>query len=233
MNKLLLLIGVASAHLALGETDKPPTAPFVRFPERTAYTVEFTESPGAKPASAPAGEKKLVKIEVTKTASIRRDVDTWKNGSVTEEWYVGNLKLSQTERGTIYVMDPKRMVIVETGPRWDASDFSWLALDNYVGTIAFQGRQCYQFEKRARPESQQGQSAEVETVEAAFASKGGMALIDVETLLPVVLNNGVSCVTYKFKSPPDGDLQLPPKFTAEMERIHKMMEAPRRISDKP
>ena len=229
---LCLAIGLHSVAQAADSGEAAPATPFVRFPKRAAYTVVVILPQKIKPAASGGQEKILVKVDVTKTAEMKRCVSTWSDGSVTENWFVGDLKMVLNGGGNIFAINLKILGNTDSSPRWDASDFAWLAQSNYAGIASFQNTQCYCFQKNRNPKLDQN-GVPLKYSANTIAGSPGVALIDMQTYLPVAMNDGIRTFFYRFSETPDHDLQLPSYYESEMTRIHKQTEAPRRISNEP
>jgi len=179
-----------------------------RFPEKAAFTVDFGR-PVQKPAAgqAPAA-KSLSRADVTSSGKIRRVIKTWDDGSTTQEWHVGTHRLIEHPSGKwINVIDVSKNP-AGRGLSYDASDFAWISEQNRSGEATYKGAPCLRYATKAEaPSGNGGESRE--------------AVIDANTLAPLVLVKGSLVAVYTFRAPPQGELQLPPRFEQFWKEIEK------------
>jgi hypothetical protein len=240
MNKIilhaasLLILGASLSLHAEEEQIPPPTAPFVeRAPAHAAWKVTYaskqTPPPnmmgaGANGAVNPAGPSgplptTLLEVDVVKMDPNRREVYLWSNKQTTEHWiYHGLYLFNQLGMPDINVFAPGTgsMAIASMIPDYSKSDFpefAWLSLDTYRNVVTYQQRKCYLFQSQPQPQAQLPKNPALMMMVKRAPLGGQQAWIDVKTLLPVALDDGMTLRTYtSFKELPPSELELPGTF---------------------
>ncbi len=211
MNKRLtafsILMGLGASLWAQSPATKPSSsaAPLFKFPARASFTVEFGQQMQAKPGGAPARQKTLVKVDVTSTEKMRRLTKLWDDGSRTEDWYIGNYRMIEHPSGQWINMVDATKSSYGGKLSYDASDFSWISIQNRSGEATYKGRPCHRFQMQA----------------PAASSESCEAVIDDQTLLPLILVKGNTTATFTFRQAPQGELQLPPRFEQKWKEIQR------------
>jgi hypothetical protein len=204
----------------------PPKPPYVaRMPQKSAWTIEFVpnDSSGSStppPATgtgtpAPAPPKVQLKQQNwTKSNGLIRCVDEYSNGTTTEDWVVGPVKLSQDlkEKG-IHLYSPK------SDPRYhdfSVSDFEmldWLTPKSYDHAVKHGGEVCYLFTSKslttAPPEfAQSDKSLAGLNAPTTLTS----VFISVQSHLPLEIDDGTGKYIYHYLPTPTDDLKLPEAY---------------------
>jgi hypothetical protein len=233
MKKLLLLAFGAAFVCGLGwaqdaNTDfssvPSPKAPYVaRTAQKSAWTIDFTPSASAtatapsSPASTPP--KKQLKQQVwTKSGVLMRCVNTWSDGSTTEDWVVGAVLLSQDVKDNgIHIYSPK------IDPRYHdfgASDFGmldWIASKDYDHVVKHGDDVCYLFTAKTVATSKAAAEAGPHNKTLAqinAPTTPTSVFISVQSGLPVEIDNGDGKYIYHYLPTPSDELKLPGPFLA-------------------
>jgi hypothetical protein len=235
MKKLLLcalgaslVCKIASAQDAAPDFSSVPSpkAPYVaRTAQRSAWTIDFTPSgSGAAPAPATpttpaAPPKKELKEQVwTKTNGLMHCVNTWSDGSTTEDWVVGAILLSQDVKDHgIHIYSAK------IDPRYHdfgASDFGmldWMSAKDYDHVEKHGDDVCYLFTAKTVAASKAASEAGPHNKTLAqinAPTSPTSVFISVQSGLPVEMDNGDGKYIYHYLTAPTEDLKLPGPFLA-------------------
>jgi len=235
MKKILLLAaGAALLSIRLGlaqDADSdfssvpPPKAPYIaRTAQRSAWTIDFIPSASGSgtgttttPASSPP--KKQLKEQVwTKSGALMRCVNTWSDGSSTEDWVVGSILLSQDAKEPgIHLYSPK------IDPRYHdfgASDFGmldWITPKDYEHVVKHGDDVCYLFSAKTvatSPASSEGGPHNKTLAQINAPDSPTTVFISVQSGLPVEIDNGDGKYLFHYLPTPSGELKLPEPFLA-------------------
>jgi hypothetical protein len=237
MKKLLLLalgavlvyrIGLAQDTNDDFSSVPSPKPPYVAHAaQKAAWTIDFTPStsgtataPVPSPSSPkPAPPKKELKEQVwTKSGVLMRCVNTWSDGSSTEDWVVGAVLLSQDVKDNgIHIYSPK------IDPRYHdfgASDFGmldWITSKDYDHVVKHGDDVCYLF--TAKTVAATKASAESGPHNKTLAQINApttptTVYISVQSGLPVEMDNGDGKYIYHYLPTPADELKLPEPFLA-------------------
>jgi hypothetical protein len=163
-------------------------------------------SPTGKTAAGAFTSLELRRQQVAQTGKIRREIDTWSDGTKTEDWIVSGIRLYQHPIShNILVFDPAHMgdLVAAILSRYDFLTIKWLSLDTYTRAEKYQDHLCYHFEKKSSPAAQ--------------------AWIDVVTKRTVAYNDGTRLYIYVYGPPPASQLSLPPEYEKAWKQYQDMM----------
>lgn len=241
MNGRLLLIigsallGMASPVMAQNSSDQthPPTPPYVKPPPDDAtWTMSVLAPDGSQLPLSPAPatgkpidatvmfSQELREQDVQQTGKIRQEIDTWSDGTKTEDWIVNGIRLHQHPIShRIFVLDPAHMGAF-TAAFFSRNDFltiAWPSIENYVGAENYQKHLCYHFAKTppSLPGGQNDSQQAYQSRQLALAQQGrvsGQAWVDVTTKQMIAYNDGTKLYVYVYGPPPAADLVLPPDY---------------------
>ena len=212
----LAIASLSTPLLAQSTTSKPASATrLYKFPERAAFTVDFggKVQPGQPTTPGAKKRKTLVKAEITTTEKMRRIVNIWDDGSTTEDWRFDNYRLIEHPSGKWINLVNVAKSSYGGSLNYDASDFAWISIQNRAGEASYKGRPCLRFELAAEAGAAQPQTQTRE------------AVIDEQTLLPVILRQGDTLATFTFRQAPQGELQLPPRFDQRWKEFLKSRQS--------
>ena len=203
-----------------------PKPPYVaRTAQKSAWTIDFTPSQGGNaPAPAlspatpnPAPPKKQLEHQVwTKSGTLMRCVNTWSDGSTTEDWVVGSIMLCQDlkEKG-IHLFNPK------SDPRYHdfgISDFEmldWITAKDYDKVVKHGDDVCYLFTAKTITTSRaEGGSHNKTLAQLSAPMTPTSVFINVQSGLPVEIDNGDGKYIYHYLPTPSDELKLPEQFLA-------------------
>jgi hypothetical protein len=230
MNKTLL-IAVGATFISSGiiwaqDSDSdlsyilPPKPPFVaRAPAKSAWIITITPSangkgPAVPPLNPTSPTKYLKQQEWTKSGTVMRCVNDWADGTTTEDWVVGSIKLSDgVHHDGLHLYSPK------LDPRYhdfSVSDFEmldWITPKDYVRAVKRGGEICYLFTATTVASSGVDSGPHNKTLAQINAPASPTSVyISVQSGLPVEIDNGSGQYTFKFLQPPFDDLKLPDPF---------------------
>ena len=235
MKKLLLLAFGAALVCGHGwaqdtNTDfssvPSPKPPYVgRAAQKAAWTIDFLRSASGtttaptSPPSAPnaAPPKKELKQQVwTKSGVLMRCVNTWSDGSTTEDWVVGAVLLSQDVKDHgIHIYSPK------IDPRYHdfgASDFGmldWITAKDYDHVVKHGDDVCYLFTAKtvaANKASSEAGPHNKTLAQINAPTTPTSVFISVQSGLPVEMDNGDGKYIYHYLPTPSDELKLPEPF---------------------
>ena len=212
---LALLVGqVVQAQQPARET-APPDPQLAPLPDKIAFVKTFAY-PAVPPNPSLTEEQKKVqqfiarihpqldRLEIVKTAEIRREMQHYTNGTVLEIWKSGEITFSvdSTNPGLISVSSPSMTAHPEDAASaqggGDFAELSWVNSGNFRGEEVRQGIKCFVYKAGDRA-----------------------AWLDEPTRLPVFFQSAKMQVAYTYKSAPAESLQLPDKFTKKLERVKR------------
>ncbi len=195
-----LILGLFPFDKGAGDLVKFPTG-------LAAWRVEITPMSSGN-AGATTGAH-IVKIDVVQDDEKRRNLVTWSQGSVMEQWEIYRYNL-------ILRKDPMDHAFATSGVG-DSTDggaishspasFRWLASEflQEKTPIDYKGRKCFHYKGTIERSVLNG----VKDDTAMLAME---AWIDSKTLLPVAYEDGTGLGTFIFLKPPSAELQLPAPF---------------------
>jgi hypothetical protein len=219
-----ILLSLAFAPWSLGHAQDSdsgqtpsPTAPYVgalsgnfTFAKKIVYLSPTAPSSAAQQPSQDAlvpPSAKLVELNAVETGAIRKDTQTFADGSSRDIWRMQSYRFSVTPAHPDSVIIDVVTAATNPGAPYqyqDAAEFpelKWITASTYQGIQTRDGKKCY-----------------------AYKLDDQTAWIDVATRLPVYFESSVMQVAYTWSDPPDAPLQLPNGFA---ERLVKFKRAQR------
>jgi hypothetical protein len=181
--------------------------------------------PGSEPPPPPPKT-----VLVTKAGKVVREVIAYANGTSVEIWHRGGVTVSRNQGSQAWSASPESAAGFES-PDYITADFSglgWISPATYTGIQSFGGRKVIVFtgsvcDKSATDLSvlkngvdrQRGEEARSgHRVTKAFDPNDykvpAVAYIDLETRLPLILKYGNLTRSYRYRSPSQSELTLPP-----------------------
>jgi hypothetical protein len=210
-----------------------PTGPLLkRAPDAYEWEIRVDTEESARPpqdgkAPPPPPPKTVV---VTKGGKVVREVIAYSNGSAIELWHRGGVTLSRNPSTHAWSVSPRSTVGFES-PDYVSSDFSgleWISPATFTGIQSLQGRKVIVFTGsvcdkgttdlsilKNGVDRQRGEEAvRGHLVTKAFDSNDykvpAVAYIDLETRLPLMIKYGNMIRSYRFRTPSQSILTLPP-----------------------
>lgn len=210
---------------------KPPLPPGPliekRAPEFAQWIIRSAGSADRGKASSPSpkSEEKHAAwgdiVVMTKTGQVMLRQTTDDSKQVWNTWVIGEQGLQTT-----ISPDGKKWIVQARNPdpntptpnyedysKTDFPSFEWITESNYAGVQEVAGRRCLLFTDKVKLLS--------DDLEATPIS----AYIDLETRLPVAINQGGNARTYDFRSPPSAPLQLPTLVQGLIDNRQKTLES--------
>ena len=232
MTKFLLLAagaafffgGLIWAQEAVSDSDldsvPPPKLPFIaKAPEKSAWIITVTpnangKGPSVAPLTPTLPTKYLKQQEWTKSGTVMRCVSEWTDGTKTEDWIVGPIKLSDgVHHDGIHLYSPK------VDPRYhdfSVSDFEmldWMTAKDYVRAVKHGGEICYLFTASTLASTGGDSGPHNKTLAEINAPTSPTSVfISVQSGLPVEIDNGDGKYIFHFQPPPPDELKLPAPF---------------------
>ena len=212
-----MTLELASAFSQTTSQPAPKSPVLARAPSFADWTVTFNYKGDEKKPGGVAGQPSLnagpaipadslQSLTVSKTKKTYREETIFKSGMKGEKWIYDNIELMQVPgTDSIVPIDPP----TQEAPSPDYSDYSksdfpelnWLTLDHYKGIQTYQGKPAYLFES-----TNPGEKC--------------VALLAVETQLPLSFTEGKVVRTYVFNPPPTAPL-IPPENFLKVLKKHK------------
>jgi hypothetical protein len=204
----------------------PPKPPYIaRTAQRSAWTIEFTPSQGggvtssstgtaaAPPGAAKVPGKQLKKQDWTKTGGLMRCVNTWTDGTTTEDWVVGSVLLSR---------DPTGKGIRADNPKGDphfhdfgTSDFAlldWITAKDYDRVVRHADETCYLFSAKTLAAAVNTGPHNKTLAQINAPETPTSVFISIQSGLPVELDNGDGKYIYHYLPTPSDQLKLPDAY---------------------
>jgi hypothetical protein len=164
-------------------------------------------------------------VQVSMDALARRDVIKWSTGRSTEVWLLKDAFLIEHPSGKWINVLNRRFSgdVVESHLRKDTKGFDWLSPETFLDVSSFQGKKCFHYLSKAPPPQETPKNPNpnalyLRQIQPSFARE---AWIDIQTNLPVALNDGETLFTYKFGEAPAEPLKLSPKMQIEYDQFLK------------
>lgn len=198
---------------------------------------------GSDPADGPKEVRTQPKsITVSKSGNTYREITRWEDGRTREKWIEGDRQVYEapfsgqlTRSGSVYSDD------YSDYRRSDFEPLEWVSMENFQGIKDLKGRKVFEFRvdagKRrlnARELAILGPDAPLKSTpgEGTETVTGGgasfTAYFDVQTQLPVYLDDGQTVRIYKFAERAPGNLVMPANFSAEFASWKKSGARPAR-----
>jgi hypothetical protein len=231
MNKLLLFAagaalfssGIIWAQDSDPDLDNvpPPKPPFVaRAPVKSAWIIGITPSSDGKGPSVPPLNPKLPteylkQQEWTKSGTLMRCVNEWSDGTKTEDWVVGPLKLSDgVHHDGIHLYNPRSDPRYHNFSTGDFEMLDWITPKDYVRPVKHGGEVCYLFTATNLDSSGVDYSGPHNKTLAQINEPASptSVFISVQSGLPVEIDNGNAQYVFHFQPPPTDPLKLPEPF---------------------
>ncbi len=192
--------------------DPPPKPPYFKFPEKIAFTatvngVEVVQ--GADQSKEAASQ--LARVDVVRVGDIAKIVKVYANGRKLEEWDAGEVRASQSPEGNWINVNDKIKHQLYQIVQYSAEDWSWINAECFVGRVKYKDRDCYRYklERGELADVPMGSYRELE------------ALIDAQTLYPLVLRFDSTLVTLAYRQAPQAALTIPDRFRDEIRKTVK------------
>ena len=219
MNKIGLIVLFACASTCFAQTSSTP-APAgnpTTFPAKDAsWTVNVTYKDAASPSpSVPAPTDKRPKtINITQKDGVRRTVVTRLTGQSFEQWHYPDLQTTfttDTPNGmAVYIRDSDLEAQTAMATGFEPAFFSWIDPKNFTGVVKYEGRPAYHYKATVKL----GEGRTIANGSGRVYSEATFeAWIDLETLRPVGLDDGVKLGVFQFGDPPTAPM-TPPKAIA-------------------
>ena len=191
-----------------------PAPPLVAvLPDSCAWTIDVVQklsrpSPPDDPRQAAAYKRvsaaspRMVRISMEKTGEDLHKETLWENGKTDNLWIYHGWVIFQpidfaTDQATALPVN-SRMSPVRGETRVDFPDLSWLVPKAFVKTVTYHGQRCDYYEDKEAPPLVGGD------ILNPVVFKGARAWIDVNTRLPVAVENDAVLKKYHFpKEAPD------------------------------
>lgn len=213
----LFLLGIAlmSANAAEDPTPEQLLAiaeKAVKLPERGAWRITFSRD-GAS-ADSPAPANLAASLEATRVGRIQRDVITWPDGKTSEAWWLGKAWLAD---------DPKADGLLFNVIRWPGriNLAGWIDRDSLKGIGSLNGKKVIVFESEAPLILFWPGYAIPDPDRAAKLKAQAFIALEEPRLLRVKLGDIVA--DFAWKTPPVGDLAVPPRFVKRYAAIEKAL----------
>jgi len=241
---LLGILGASLPLMAQTPGSQPVPQPLLsgpllnRAPESALWTVIISRTSSRKPEArrekgAPA---ELQQLTVAKSKTTYREERLLSDGTKSEVWRVGAMQISALPgSGELTIFEPSPSSIALLDPeaytdysKTDFPGFEWISKKNYRGVQELAGRPCLVFEEAASDPSGEAPEGAPQILRTSMA-----AWIDLETRLPVILQKGAKTNAYRFGTPPQGMLTLPPRIQSLLDRRAKALEMATRRPARP
>lgn len=235
---LLLLILFPMAAWTQDAPPAPPTAPFVvNAPTYACWVVAYkakaalaqkTNEASAALAGAP---RELKKLTVIKAGATRQIISSWSDGTTTERWIIPGFQLVERPgQKDIYMYTSSGLShsssSLEDYSGSDFPEFSWLAESNYSRVESFSKTKCWAFQGDAVSSiSSKMLPMLIQLKNSSAVSKGASATppkpapaifkkawIDIDTKLPVALDDGTRIQVFTFLPAPAQAPEMPARF---------------------
>jgi hypothetical protein len=203
MNKHLIIATLLIVPLATNaeEPVKFPTGP-------KTWDIRVTPSKLNGPPDTPNTAPRLLSVTVTQDNSKRRYQTTYTGGNTCEAWELPQyqMTMAETPGGSIAMIGLPPETTTPFGP----AAFEWLKPEHLKtpNPQTHLNKPCWHYEGTRNIQNDEGET--INTLKCA-------AWIDAETLLPVTLDDGVNCGTYKFHETA-ATLEMPAKFQKKLNR---------------
>lgn len=218
----------------------PPSGPLIkdRAPQMARWSITRS-GPASKIAAASeaGGEPKPKgfwgsKVTFTKTDDITRQDTLDEQGRVWTTWCLKGLQITVWPDGKTFVQEAPARFDPENPPalytdfsRSDFPGFEWISKKNFSALEEVDGRKRMIFKDVEPPPSS-------DPAEAALPAIPRVAVVDLETRLPVSLSRGGETKKYEFLSPPEAKQALPAVVLTLLDNRAKGIEAATRRSTK-
>lgn len=221
MNKLLgilLLAALNQPTVLRGESPDsqlpgvpPPQAPLVaRTAAKSAWSIEIKpvdKGPISQGSNASLPPKYLKKQTWTKSGQLMRCINEWADGSKTEDWSMGKVKVYLDPQLLRYqILNAQSDPIYHDFTLSDFEMLDWLGLDDYKGAFIYAGQPCFLFEAKDVATGLHGGQSGLpnKTLRQIHApTSPTKAYISVETKLPVAIINGDGTFLFHYLPAPE------------------------------
>lgn len=223
---------VAAVWLAICSSviaqDAVPKAPYFaeKAPASSNWTITYTYSSttGEARQTAPSlQQKRVVKTDVTKSASVKLERGYYDGGAVQDVWTSGGLSV---------LKDPAYAhKIVRRPASGDFPELFWVNEAKFEGRERVGDKECLIFEKQLYPM----QFADPGLFAAEMAQENRTldfgdpvpvtVWIDAATKLPVKLRIGEDLRTYAFNPPPSSPLLIPTEYSSAIAGVEEKYRA--------
>jgi len=210
-----------------------PTGPLLnRAPDAYEWEIRVDTEESARPpqdgkAPPPPPPKTVV---VTKGGKVVREVIAYANGSAIELWHRGGVTLSRNSSTHAWSVSPGSTVGFES-PDYVSSDFSgleWISPATFTGIQSLQGRKVIVFTgsvcdknendfgvlkhqiDRERGAEALAHNLKTKAFDPNDYKVPAVVYIDLETRLPLMLKYGNMIRSYRYRTPSQSILNLPP-----------------------
>jgi hypothetical protein len=210
---LLLALGACGLPPVYGQTAAPRDFS-VKVPrEPASYVIRYQDpATPVDPAAEKPGEEKLAEIQVTRADGWQRNVELYLGNKRKEDWLKGSLYLYQDLRGGwVNVLDLAADQGAPTGRPVTLPDaFKWAAAGTYVKDVRLGNRDAQLFERQ---------------VEGGPPER---LWVDVETRLPLAIENRDGLGRIEFRDPGALSLKLPENHAQRLQRHEAITALPTR-----
>ncbi len=138
-------------------------------------------------------------------------VSAWSDGSTTEDWVVGSnlLSIDPTQKG-VHLYSSKLNFQYHDFSSGDFAMLDWITAKDYDRVVKHGGDVCYLFSAKtiATTAAETGPHNKTR-VEIAAPRSPTSVFINVQSGLPVEIDNGDGKYTFRYLPPPTGELKLP------------------------
>ena len=215
-------------------TRQVPTGPLLKpAPEFSAWRIDFiyTEEKSSQNSRAISSalvlsqaesERRLQRVDVTKTGKIIHEFAAYLSGKQVDTWDEGSMQYVKQTGATFWLA--KNGVGLDGKPN-DATyvpfpalgfrDMDWINAKTYVATIAFGDRSCLVFVRSGADKLDATDSAKLKK---QLDTQDVVAYVDADSRLPISMRMGRTVQAYRFGVPPAEMQVLPQDLQAEIKR---------------
>jgi hypothetical protein len=181
-------------------TSTPPSPPYFTLPsgdytlvEKITYKSQPAAAPSAEVPQPESSSPDLKELDLTKSGQLRKDRQVFVDGSVSEIWRSGALRIIlRSSQPDIVLIASKTMSNYDDPV--DFKELAWLDASTFSSEQDFEDRKCYVYKKGDQT-----------------------AWVDKSTRFPLFLQSKSIQVSYAF-GVPSTPLQLPPNVSKKIEQ---------------
>jgi hypothetical protein len=226
-SSLLLLLALWGAFLPVHASEQP-SLPDRKLPAGLPKFAswEISLEYAASPDQPETDRSRPVRIVVTRTDDLIREEVFWSDDKKTQKWIYKKLLqvFEESTSGRLFRIPSTTLADdFSDYSKGDFTELAWIGKSNYQGITEVDGRACFLFRSAPgtvmRPQEEELKAGmPPELLGPTGNQKELSAAIDVQTLLPVWLDDGTVKKSYRILPAPTSALKMPPEFAAEFKR---------------
>ena len=143
-----------------------------------------------------------------------RCVNTWTDGTITEDWVIGSVLLSQDPKEPgIHLYNPKIDLRYHDFGSGDFGMLDWITAKAYDRVVKHGDEVCYQFTAKTIVKASQDSGPHNQTLAQQNAPTSPTSVfISVQSGLPMEIDNDDGKYVFHYLSTPTDELKLPAPF---------------------